>query len=225
VIAAVVVVLAYAGSAQGSSKQLVSSPRVDQIATAVAGMSLEVLGDDDWGEWADLTYPDDPRIMGFVSIYDSPSSPFYHRVLVSPGYWAALYGAALNGPERSGFDRSTTALAIFTLTHEAYHFRLLSADEGLVNACALRAFPDVLTTRFGLSPTATRKEKRSVRVRVRERVKVGRRRMIRYRWKISHREVTTTVPNPAYTELVADVEDFYRRQPPSYNSSACVVTS
>jgi hypothetical protein len=189
-------------------------------------MSLEVLGEDDWAEWADLNYPDDPqRIMGFVSIYDSPSSPLYHRVLVSPGYWAALYGAAVNGPDRSGFDRHTTALAIFTLTHEAYHFRLLSADEGFVNACALRAFPGVLTTQFGLSPTVTRTETRSLRVRVRERVRIGRRRVMRYRWKISHRAVTTTVPNPAYTELVADVEDFYRRQPPSYNSGTCLVTS
>jgi hypothetical protein len=225
VIAAVVVVLAYAGSAQGSSKQFVSSPRVDQIASAVAGMSLEVLGEDDWGEWADLIYPDDPRIMGFVSIYDPPSSPFYRRILVSPDYWAALEGAAINGPDRSGFDRYTTAVAIFTLTHEAYHFRLLSADEGLVNACALRAFPDVLKTQFGLWPTTTRTGTRSVRVRVRARVRVRRRWVTRYRWKTSHRDVTTTVPNPAYTELVADVEDFYRRQPPSYNSGACVVTS
>jgi hypothetical protein len=225
VVVAAAVVLAYAGSAQGSAKRLASNPRVDQIASAVAGMSLEVLGEDDWSAWADLAYPDDPRILGFVSIYDSPSSPLYHRVFVSPGYWAPLYGAAVNGPDRSGFDRYTTALAIFTLTHEAYHFRLLSADEGRVNACALRAFPDVLTTQFGLSPTTTQTETKSVRVRVREVVSVGRRRVTRYRWKTSRRKVTTIVPNPAYTGLVADVEDFYRRQPPSYNGGACVLAS
>jgi hypothetical protein len=203
--------LVFAASAQASSKNLSSNSRADQIGSAIAGMNLQVTGDNDWMEWAYLSESYDPMsILGFVSIHAPASSMFYHRIFVSPEFWPALEGAAMNGAANSGFDHYKTALAIFTLTHEAYHYLLMSGDEARVNACALRAFPSVLTTHFGISPTTTRTKTKLTRVRV-----------SRSHWKTIHQRVTETVPNRLFDEFVTDVHAFYSAQPDPYSTGWC----
>ena len=108
-----------------------------------------------------------------------------------------------------------------TLTHEAYHQRLVSGDEGRVNACALKAFPDVLTHEFGVQPTVTTTRSVPSRVRVRYRTRYHHRWVYRYRWQTTWHTLTNTAPNTAYKEYVADAQDFYSNPPPPYNSGTC----
>lgn len=108
-----------------------------------------------------------------------------------------------------------------TLTHEAYHQRLVSGDEGRVNACALKAFPDVLTRDFGVQPTVTTTRSVPSRVRVRYQTRYHHRWVYRYRWQTTWHTLTNTAPNTAYKEYVADAQDFYSNQPPPYNSGTC----
>jgi hypothetical protein len=114
-----------------------------------------------------------------------------------------------------------TAVAIMSLTHEAYHQRLTSLDESRVNACALKAFPDVLTREFGVPPTVTSANRVPSRVRVRFRVRSHHRWVFRYRWKTVWRTVTSTAPSSVFNEYVADAQDFYSHQPPPYNAGTC----
>jgi len=174
-------------------------------------MTVEVSGENDWTEWADLSGAEDPTlVLGFVSIAAPASTLYYHRIFISPELWPALQGAAANGAARSGYDHFKTAEAIFALTHEAYHYRLMSGDEGRVNACALQAFAGVLTTHFGIAPTATQTKTKL------SRVKVG-----RARWKTIRRRITATVPNRLFNEFVSDAHAFYSAQPAPYNTGSC----
>jgi hypothetical protein len=218
-----VVLGAGANVASASSKQLWYNPRVDQIGSDIAGKSVHVVGEDDWNEWASFLDDDDPSaVLGFTFPFAAPSSVLYHTIFINPDLWPTLSKAAVSGAEGSGASRYMTAVAIFSLTHEAYHQRLVSGDEGRVNACALKAFPDVLTREFGVPPTVNTTESVPSQVRVRYRVRSHNRWVYRYRWKTVSHTVTNTAPNPAFQEYVADAQDFYsNEQPPPYNTGTC----
>jgi hypothetical protein len=117
------------------------------------------------------------------------------------------------------------AIAIMVLTHEANHYKLYSADEGRVNACALQQFPSVIDTYFQIHPTITKtvavtkvawrtknvwvpRHGRRVRVAIRVRtVKVV--------------NVQQTVANPDYTYLGQAAQQFYASQPAPYSTGIC----
>jgi hypothetical protein len=221
-VAATTVALVFAVNAQASSKQLWYSQRVDQIGSSIAGKSVQILGEDDWNEWASFLPGDDPRaVLGFTYPLVDSSSVLYQKIFINPDLWPTLSKAAVSGAEGSGSSRYTTAVAIMSLTHEAYHQRLTSLDESRVNACALKAFPDVLAREFGVQPTVTAKRSVPSKVRVRYRVRSHHRWVYRYRWKTIFRSVTSTAPNPAFQEYLADAQDFYNHQPPPYNAGTC----
>jgi hypothetical protein len=221
-ITATAAALVFAVTAQASSKQLWYSARVDQIGSNIAGNNVQVLGEDDWNEWASFLPGDDPRaVLGFTYPLVDSSSVLYQKIFINPDLWPTLSKAALSGAESSGASRYMTAVAIMSLTHEAYHQRLTSLDESRVNACALKAFPDVLDREFGVHPTATTTKSVPTRVRVRYRVRSHNRWVYRYRWKTISRTVTSTAPNPLFREYVADANDFYTHQPPPYNAGNC----
>jgi hypothetical protein len=215
--------LAFAGSAQAASKQLWYTDHVDQIGSDIAGKTVNVNGEDDWNEWASFLPGDDPTtVLGFTFPFEDPSSELYHQIFISPELWPALWKAAAYGPEGSGSTRYLTAVSIFSLTHEAYHQRLMSGDEGRVNACALKAFPNVLTREFGVQPTVTTTKSVPSRVRVRYRARYHNRLVNRYRWKTVRHTVRTTAPNRVFQEYVGDVQDFYNNdQPAPYNTGTC----
>jgi hypothetical protein len=222
VVTAAAVELVFAVNAQASSKQLSDSLGVDQIGSNVAGKSVQVLGEDDWSEWASFLPGDDPRaVLGFTYPLVDSSSVLYQKIFINPDLWPTLSKAAVNGAEGSGSSRYTTAVAIMSLTHEAYHQRLTSLDESRVNACALKAFPDALSREFGVQPTVTTKRSVPSQVRVRYRMRYHHRWVYRYRWKTVVRSVRSTAPNPAYQEYLADAQDFYNHQPPPYNAGTC----
>jgi hypothetical protein len=221
-ITATAAALVFAVTAQASAKQLWYSSRVDQIATDIAGKSVQVLGEDDWNEWASFLPGEDPRaVLGFTYPLAGSSSVLYHKIFINPDLWPMLSQAAVRGAEGSGSSRYMTAMAIMSLTHEAYHQRLISLDESRVNACALKAFPDVLSREFGVQPTVTTANKVPSHVRVRSRVRSHHRWVYRYRWKTVWRTVTSTAPNAVFDEYVADAQDFYSHQPPPYNAGTC----
>jgi hypothetical protein len=226
VVATVVAAAWLASGAAAAQKQLWSDLKVDAIASDIAGVSVRVEGEDDWNEWASSVGPDDPfSVAGFTFPFAGPSSIFYHRLFVSPDYWRALADAANYGPKHSS-DLYRTATAIFVLTHEAFHFRLFSLDENRVNACALQAIPSVLTRHFGLSATIaqTTSTPTTRTVRVKYLVQVRGHQVRRYRNKLVTRyaPTTTTIPDPTFTEILADVQDIYRNgQPSEYNTGTC----
>jgi hypothetical protein len=221
-ITATAAALVFAATAQASSKQLWYSPRVDQITSNIAGKSVQVLGEDDWNEWASFLPGEDPRaVLGFTYPLAESSSVLYHKIFINPDLWPMLSKAAVSGAESSGSSRYMTAMAIMSLTHEAYHQRLISLDESRVNACALKAFPDVLAREFGVQPTVTTSGRVPSQVRVRYRLRYHHRWVYRFRWKTVWRTVTTTAPNSVFNEYVADAQDFYSHQPPPYNAGTC----
>jgi hypothetical protein len=214
--------LAFTVNAQASSKQLSSSQRVDEIGSNIAGTSVQVLGEDDWNEWASFLPGVDSRVVLGVTYPFAPSSSvLFHKIFINPDLWPMLSQAAVRGAEGSGSSRYMTAMAIMTLTHEACHQRLTSLDQSRVNACAIKAFPDVLSREFGVQPTVTTVNKVPSQVRVRYRVRSHHRWVYRYRWKTVWRTVTSTAPNAVFDEYVADAQDFYSHQPPPYNAGTC----
>jgi hypothetical protein len=225
-LAIAVVCASAAGTATAARKALWYDPKVDAVASDIAGVSVRVDGEDDWTEWAGFVAPEDPyAILGFTFPFEPPSSVLYHRIFITPDLWPTLSGAVETGIATSA-DLYKTGVAIFTMTHEAFHIRLVSGDEGRVNACALKAFPGVLQRDFGLAPTTTQTTSTPVtkRVRVKRRVWIRGHWVFRYRWvtKLTYQTTTTTGPNTTYDTLVADVQDFYtNHQPPPYNTGTC----
>jgi hypothetical protein len=181
-----------------------------------------VLGEDDWSDWASFVPGEDPAaVLGFTFPFAPSSSSVYHTIFISPELWPTLSKAGISGAESAGSNRYLTSIAIMSLTHEAYHQRLMSGDEGRVNACALKAFPDVLTRDFGVQPTVATTRSVQSRVRVRYRARSHDRWVYRYRWKTVWHTLASTAPNAAFQEYVADAKDFYSNQPPPYNSGTC----
>jgi hypothetical protein len=216
--------LAFVATASASGKQLWYHGKVDQIGSDIAGVSVHVNGEDDWTEWAYFLAPDDPyAVLGFTYVYAPATSFLYHQIFVNPDMWRPILAFAQSGSLTVA--DYTTAKAIFTLTHEAYHHRLYSSDEGRVNACALKAFPDVLTHEFGVAPTitTTTTEPVQTRVRLKYRVQSHGRWVVRYRWKVAvtYQQVLSSSPNPVFDALVADANAFYAQQPASYNTGTC----
>ena len=209
------------------SKQLWYTDHYNAIASVLAGFPVEADGEDDYAEWASLLGEDFYAVLGFTSIYASPSSPFYHRIFLAPPIWSTLLQIDSGGIE--SVSRADAAKAILTLTHEAYHQRLYSGDESRVNACALRDFGWVLVNEFGVAQTTqqTVTTPKTSYVRVRHavwRISKGKRvrryvyRLVRKTTYASH---TVTVLNPTYSELDSAAQTFVASQPPPYNSGTC----
>jgi hypothetical protein len=91
--------------------------------------------------------------------------PVYHQIYLSPDEAQAFFGtlpvtAATTQPIWARLEAGTqnpmqAARAIMVFIHESYHNRLLSADEGYVNACALRDFGYWLSRDFQIPATTT----------------------------------------------------------------------
>jgi len=176
--AGVVAVLAtagvLAGPASAAAKQLWYDPNVDAVASDIAGTAVNVHGEDDLNEWGSFVTPDDPNtVLGFTFPFEPSSSVLFHQIFIAPVLWPALRGAVDSGPLSSGSNIYTTAVAIFDVTHEALHIRLVSGDENRVNACALQIFPAVLTRDFHISATDTKKTTVPVTKTVRVKYRCG----------------------------------------------------
>jgi hypothetical protein len=200
---------------------LYGSSFLDSLASGVSGWGLTTALEDDPVEWAYL-FGMDTNVAGFVRLLaTSPTDPYYHRIFLGPVPTVTF----LKWFGKQPVTYYEAAVALMTVVHEADHYRLFSADEGRVNACALQEFPSVLQTYFQVSPTTTttaavkkvvwRKKwawahRHGRRVRVKKRV---RRVVVTY--------VQQTVENPEFSNFVQAAQQFYASQPPPYNTGTC----
>ncbi|MFL5926551.1 MAG: hypothetical protein ACJ77E_06415 [Gaiellaceae bacterium] len=228
VAAAALAVPMVAEAASSSETQLSSGAHYDTIASALAGFPVVAVGEDDYAEWSSLLSGADPHaVLGFTHVDASPSSSEYHHIYLAPPIWSTLQQIASAGVE--SVSQQDAAQAILTLTHESYHLRLDSSDEGRVNACALRDFGSVLVNEFAVPQTVEQSRSAPVTstVRVRQPAwqrihgKRVRRYVDRYVSKTTYAESTATVANPTYDGLVAAAQSFVASQPPPYNSGTC----
>ncbi len=220
----VCVSLTLAGTAAAATRSLQHDPRLDAVASDVAGFPVTVNGEDDPAAWQTtlVTRGDDPRADAFTNI----AQPV---IYLGPYDWTALAAIETAGLTHDDYGPNVEASAILALIHEATHQRLQSLDEGRVNACALAMFPDVIVRDFDIAPTVTQAQVRTVkhaqRVKVRQRVKVHGRFVYRTRYVTrtitTHVTTTATVANPDYTALVTEAQIVYGEQPPPYSTGTC----
>jgi hypothetical protein len=186
--------LTFTGSALADPSaylQATDGPAAADIA-GLPGVQLSAVTDQAAFRQLDPT----PGALAFSCPLAAPGDPCYQRITFGPLVSQQLLAAPLAVSLRSGHG----ALALFTLVHEAYHLRLHSTDEGLVNACALRDFGLWLSHDFGVSATH----------RVRARVPHH-----RHRWH------WVTRWSPLYGLLLADATAIYRSMPAPYSTGTC----
>lgn len=253
----VVAALVLVPSALAGGKQFWYGP-YDQIGADISGVSdLQVEMEDDWGEWGSiesiLGVPDGEGLLGLAPIGAPVGNPLYHRIFVSPQVTLALAGTlplnAAGDGESMIWDRIASgtlsyqdaAVAILTVVHEAYHYRLNSLDEARVNACALRDMPTYLASEFHVPqtitttvqvPQPTTVTKRVpywatvvTHVRVGGKIVVARKKVRRYKAVTTTTTVmvsqTQTQANPVFDGIMAAAVAFRQSQPAPYNAGDC----
>ena len=220
--------LAWAGSAAASPQ---SDSRLDAVASGVAGFPVVVVGENDPTAWA-AEAPSQEFAAYSYPTADASQTAYYHRVFIGPAIWMTLEAIENNGA--ASVDPYQAAGALMTLIHETEHVRLASTDEGRVNACALQAFPSVISSSFGVSETDSKPSRVAHDTPVYRRVHVVRyvrehgKRVKRAGWirKRVGTHVTYTndgppvaVPNLTFQRLVNDAQVFYDSQPAAYHGT------
>jgi hypothetical protein len=231
--------------AAGTSSQLWTSDTLNRIANDAAGYTdMQVVLEDDATEWASFFAPgtDAQNILGFVLL---SYPPLYHQVILSPFVYTAFNSwLTTSTPVGNEFN---FAVAVMTLVHESFHWRLMSGDESAVNACALKFFGAYLAKDFNVPTTITQTTTEQVAVTTQVRVPTLKTKLVKKRVKVKGkwvtrsvrkkvtvyvtkttttyepRTVTSTVANPLYATLTADANLFYSQQPPPYNAGTCPI--
>ncbi|MGN6171131.1 MAG: hypothetical protein ACTHQQ_23620 [Solirubrobacteraceae bacterium] len=221
---------------------------INQVASDVAGFPVEADMEDNWDQWTWEVFagtngnppPDASAVLGFTFPFATPdgymwwrasdgvthSILIYHHVFLSPTVYGELMRIEQQGiVSAASADLLGTAEGLLALVHEATHQKLDSGDESRVNACAVQEIPDVLTNDYGLPATVstTSSVPQHYRVLVRRRVRVHGRWVVRKRYVTRTRyvDVTTTGPNPVFTEIVGEVAKYRSNQPAPYNTGTC----
>lgn len=156
-------VLATAATASAAPAGNWPEPKLDAVASQVAGKQVAVWCEENWGDWIhagdsvseDWSYVDGFTFIGRPTVYLAPSvCETLHALVRLPGAGdVGLYHAAL---------------AIHVLVHEAVHQRGI-ANEGDTDCTALALLGDVAVRHFGF----TAKEREPYTVTTTRRVKVG----------------------------------------------------
>jgi hypothetical protein len=255
-LAVVIAALVLAPSALAASQKFWYGP-YDKIGEDISGVSdLQVQMEDDPAEWAqieaDAGVPDGEALLGFAAPGAPAGSVLYHRIFVAPDVTLALTGALPinpNVPVSYIWDRigsgalsyQTAAVAILTVIHESYHYRLNSGDEQRVNACSLRDMPTYLSTEFRIPKTITTTTQVPQTTTTTKQVpyyvtvvthKVVKGKVITIRKKVRRYKtvtVTTTTmvtqtqtqENPAFDGIMNSATAFRASQPPPYNTGDC----
>jgi hypothetical protein len=218
--------------------------RIDAISVDVSGFGdMHVAFDDNADEWATILGPNSVNVLGFMSFY-YPTA--FHRIFIGPRVYQAFVAYFTAGSTPTG-NEYEFSIALMTLIHESFHWRLNSADESTVNACALKWFGYYLIRDFNIQQTIEQQGTEEVPVETTTEVPVVHVRIVQKRVKVNGewvtrpkrittttyrtetttsyetRVVVTTVPNPLYTLILTDAATFYAQQPPPYNAGTCSV--
>jgi hypothetical protein len=214
-----------------------ADPRIDQVASTVAGHAVNIWCENDPAAYAELE-----RRARAPSPTWGFADPAKNVAYISPvpclNLHRLLDGTPVTAPDGSPGGPWWTADAIQILLHEATHLtggaggpfdcRPGTGCEGRTDCNALRLFPTWLPT-FGISPTVTTtthvtdwvlvKHKKQVRVkhqkRVRRHGKLVWKRWTTLEWKYWEtydpvdRLVTVTQPNPLYQQVLAAAQQLH----------------
>ena len=232
-LAVVLLALAAPAGASAAEKNIWHVTTYDTLVSGIAGYPLTIDVSDDDVEWMQINGGD--GVLGFTALYATPTSTIYNphdgysywtyrRIWLAPRVWRSLQDIQANG-FRASMDYYGAAIALMTLDHEAQHWRLMSGDEGRVNACALADLPRLLSSSFGVPPTVqqtvTVPQDRQVQQRYRVKIRGHLRWRTRWVWKTFYVDQLQTVSNPVYSNLVTAAQAFYRSQPYPYNAGTC----
>jgi hypothetical protein len=206
---------------------------LDAAVTEVAGVPLQVLSSDNYGEWDSMA--GDYGVDGWTCItcsssaslynpYDGGRYSIYRTIWIHPDIRNTFKDLGTYG-FRQDMDFDSVGEAMLTLDHEGMHWRLFSRDEARVNACAFADLPRFLQKNFGLQPTTqqTVDVAQSYRVKVRYRAKTHGRYVWKSRFILRTRWVPTvqTVSNPIFQGIIDGAARFRSAQPAPYNAGAC----
>lgn len=232
-LAVVLLALAAPAGASAAERNIWHVTTYDTLVSGIAGYPLTIEVSDDDGEWMAINGGD--GVLGFTapgatersSIYnpwDAKRYWTYRRIWLAPRVWRSLQDIQANS-FRPSMDYYGAAIALMTLDHEAQHWRLMSGDEGRVNACALADLPRLLSSSFGVPATVQQTETlpqdRQVQQRYRVKIRGHWRWRTRWVWKTFYVDQLQTVPNPVYSNVVTAAQTFYRSQPYPYNAGTC----
>ena len=216
----------------------VPHPKLDEIASEVAGPGKTVWCENDEAAWH-ATPHWQPGLAGFVVFWSRDGGQSWTPESVAhlaPAACLPLHAALAGGYE--AVPLAQLAVAILVLVHESVHLFGVR-DEGATDCEALRRIEDVAVRHFGVPPTisitdtvyrtVTRHKyvyrwKRVPRSRMvnGERVRVLSR--VRVRVRVPHNQrvaeqITREERNPALDALVAAATAAHRSAPPEYQGS------
>jgi hypothetical protein len=178
-----------------SQGAIFNDPRIDQVATDVAGFRMRALCYTSFDTWRHDWDQDENRTMfGAAS-----GGRGQFAVFLSPTACSTLLAALDRGPTAAGTRWG--ALAILTLLHVSIYQGNVERGlvrgwryEGVTSCAALKLLPQY-TTRFGFPEKIDSGSWKAVKKRGK---------IVKWRW------VVKQVPNPAYSELLAYASEWHR---------------
>lgn len=205
-IVVVAVVLATATTATATPQANWPEPKLDAVASQIAGKPVAVWCEDNWGDWihaGDSISEDWSYVNGFTFI-DRPT------VYLAPSVCETLH-ALVRLPGTGDVGLYHAALAIHVLVHEAVHQRGI-ANEGETDCTALALLRDVAVQHFGFTAT----ERQAYTVTTTRRVKVGKRKFATVRnTAVRYREVES----PRLVRLVEFGKAWHEAAPAEYQGT------
>jgi hypothetical protein len=233
--------VAFPASARSAERALWYDETYNSIGRTISNVGdMQVVLGDDTNEWS-YQLGQSSATLGFVCIYCYPDDWRYHRMFMSPSVSSALglqarahwWDVLANNPAPT----YETVVALITFIHEAYHWRLYSADESRVQACAIRDLPYWLENQFRVPSTVQQtqtvpqivtkqvRESYFVKKRVKRNGKWVRVRVRRYRWVTVQETVyvqqVVTVPNPVFLGVVNSANAIHAAEAPPYGGGTC----
>lgn len=182
----IALVLGFAPTAAAANQP---HPTLDAVASEVAEKPVSAWCEMDLAAWTNMAAS--AGLPAWAGGYTYPSTP---TVYIAPQHCSTLRVALNNGVETAGAYWFSGAL--LTLAHESVHQRGI-LDEQLADCTALALVGTLATKHFGVTPTVTIKEPRSV-----SRTVVRRVRGVVVRLKVRDVVmVSATRPNPLLAQI------------------------
>jgi hypothetical protein len=206
--------LALAAVQQDARAADVNDPRLDAVASSVAGHDVHVWCEDDYGKWevAALGYTYDPAYTHTVWIH-----PWVCRTLEDQLNGGVYPDDSMGFPKGTPVIMMALAESVHTLVHESVHqiggqySDCTVADkscEGRTDCKALTLDEEVVTRYFGVPATVQQQTTKWVTHRTK----------VHGRWRATHVmvQILTTVRNPDLDVFKAYIWQFHRSLPPQY---------
>ncbi len=203
--AALLVLVVYTATARASNWP---EPRLDAIATQIAGHPVSVYCEMDWRPWI---YNGEYGAAGFTYLE-------YTTVFIAPDWCEALHYLVAGEDVGSIY----AAEAILVLTHESMHQRnrlvpALGRNEAFTECLALKEFRSVAVSLFGIPETVQQQSFKLVTRLLKRRVR-GK----TVTFKVSQTvPIVVTLPNPYLQRVLFDMARWDAALPAAYHGATC----